>query len=84
MLDCKQVLAGLSDYLDDDVSPEFRRALEQHLAICHRCSIVFDTTRKTLKIVADVAAFDVSPAASVRLYRWLQEFFVGRQSSRSR
>jgi predicted anti-sigma-YlaC factor YlaD len=64
MLDCKQALAELSNYLDDDVSSQFRRALEQHLAVCHRCSIVFDTTRKTLKIVSDFARFDVSLAAS--------------------
>jgi predicted anti-sigma-YlaC factor YlaD len=51
MLDCKQVLAELSNCLDTEVSPELKQALEQHLAKCHRCSLVYDTTRKILRIV---------------------------------
>jgi len=40
MFDCKQVLAELCNYLDGEVSPEVKRALEKHLAKCHRCSLV--------------------------------------------
>ncbi len=54
MLACKQVLAELSNYLDNEVSPELKRLLEEHLAKCHRCSLVYDTTRRTLKIVTDI------------------------------
>ncbi len=76
MLDCKQVLLELSNYLNEEVSPELKRALEQHLSACHRCSLVFDTTRKTLKIVTDVGPFDVPPEASARLYTRLQELLA--------
>jgi anti-sigma factor (TIGR02949 family) len=77
MLDCKQVLAELSNYLDGEVSPELKRALEQHLAACHRCSLIFDTTRKTLKIVTDVGPLEVPLEVSARLYARLQ--LLGRR-----
>ena len=78
MLDCKQVLAELSNYLDDEVSPELKRALEQHLAMCHRCSLIFDTTRKTLKIVTEAGPFEIPLEVSARLYTRLQGLLAGR------
>jgi anti-sigma factor (TIGR02949 family) len=72
MLDCKQVLLELSNYLDGEVSPELKRALEQHLAACHRCSLTFDTTRKMLKIVSDAGPLEVPLEAHARLYTQLQ------------
>ncbi len=73
MLTCKQVLAELSNYLDDEVGPELKRALEQHLAKCDRCSLIYDTTRQTLTIVNEAGPFEVPLAVSARLYTRLQE-----------
>lgn len=72
MLNCKQILAELSNYLDEEVSPELKAALEEHLARCYRCSLVFDTTRKTLKIVSDAGPFELPLEASARLCTRLQ------------
>ncbi len=77
MLDCKQVLAELSNYLDAEVSPELKQAVEQHLAKCHRCSLVYDTTRKTLKIVTEVGPYEVPLEVSARLHARLRELFAG-------
>jgi len=73
MMDCKEVLSNLSNYVDGDVSAELRAALEQHLAKCRRCRVVFDTTDKALKIVLDVEPFEVPLAVSARLYTRLEE-----------
>ena len=73
MMDCKTVLANLSDYVDGDLSHEVRKALEEHIARCRRCRVVLDTTRKTLKIVLDAEPFEVPLAVSARLYRRLEE-----------
>ena len=73
MMECNEVLASLSSYVDDEVSDELRVALEEHIAKCRRCRVVFDTTRKTLKIVLDLEPFEVSLAVSARLYARLEK-----------
>jgi predicted anti-sigma-YlaC factor YlaD len=73
MMDCKDVLDNLSDYVDGDVSAELRAALEEHIAKCRRCRVVFDTTGKALKIVLDVEPFEVPLAVSARLYARLEK-----------
>jgi anti-sigma factor RsiW len=76
MLDCKEVLANLSCYVDGDGSTELRKALEEHIARCRRCRVTFDTTRRTLKLVLDTEPFEVPLAVSARLYTRLQEILT--------
>ena len=77
-LSCRQVLEELSNYLDGDVAEELRRAIDGHLSRCHRCTIVFDTTRQTLRIVRDAEPFDVPLEVSARLYARLSTVLSGR------
>lgn len=76
MMDCKEVLASLSNYVDGEVSSELRTALEEHIAKCRRCRVVFDTTGKALKIVLDVEPFEVPLAVSARLYARLEKILA--------
>lgn len=73
MLDCKEVLDNLSNYMDGDGSEELRRAIELHISRCGRCRVVFDTTGKMLKIVTDVEPFEVPLGVSARLYARLEK-----------
>jgi anti-sigma factor RsiW len=73
MMDCKEVLANLSDYVDGEVSVELRKTIERHIARCRRCRVVLDTTRRTLKLVLDAEPFEVPLAVSARLYLRLQQ-----------
>ena len=50
MLTCKQFLRELSEYLDEAVSPEERRALDEHIKACPNCWVVADTARKTIQV----------------------------------
>ncbi len=77
MLDCKQALLELANYLDNAVSPELKRLVEEHLAKCHRCSLLYDTTRKTLKIVTDVGPIEVPLEADARLRARLRVILGG-------
>jgi anti-sigma factor (TIGR02949 family) len=78
ILDCKEVVANLSCYLDGEGAAELREALEEHLAKCHRCWVIADTTRKTLRIVTDVGPFEVPLEVSARLHDKLRALFAGR------
>jgi len=77
MIDCNQIIAQLSDYLDGDVSPETREMVEKHLTKCHRCSLVYSTTRQTLRIVTECGAFVLPAAVGTRLDARLRELFAG-------
>jgi predicted anti-sigma-YlaC factor YlaD len=66
---CEEVRSALSNYIDDDVSPNLRRQLEQHLAECRTCQVLYDTTRKTLRIVTDVGSFEIPETVSERLMK---------------
>jgi len=69
MFSCEDVRAALGDYIDGDVEPDIRRELERHLAECRTCQVLYDTTRKTLRIVTDVGSLEVPEAVSERLLR---------------
>lgn len=69
MFSCEEVRSALSDYVDGDVSPDIRRELEQHLAECRTCQVLYDTTRKTLRIVTDAGSLEIPEAVSERLIK---------------
>ncbi len=75
MLDCRQVLAELSNYLDDEVTLELQHAIEKHLARCRRCWVVYDTTRRTLEIVDECMPRATPLPVSQRLHARLAELY---------
>jgi anti-sigma factor RsiW len=48
--------AHLSDYLDDDLSPEERERIEDHVSICPHCRRVLRTLRRTLESLMELPA----------------------------
>ena len=76
MIDCTQILSELSNYLDDEVSQETKETVEKHLAKCHRCSLVYSTTRQTLRIVTECGAFTIPVSGSVRLRARLKQLLA--------
>jgi predicted anti-sigma-YlaC factor YlaD len=73
MLTCNQVLAELSNYLDDEVSLELSRAIAQHLVRCHRCWVIYNTTSRTLEVVSDALPPAAPVAVSERLHARLRK-----------
>jgi anti-sigma factor (TIGR02949 family) len=73
---CEDVRAALSDYVDGDVSPDIRRELEQHLAECRTCQVLYDTTRKTLRIVTDAGSVEIPEDISERLIKRIMSGLV--------
>jgi hypothetical protein len=66
MITCDEFMAEFGDYLECEVTGQVRRQLEGHTAHCRTCQVVYDSTRKTLKIVTDSGSFDL-PEAAVKL-----------------
>jgi anti-sigma factor RsiW len=53
LLDCDQVQARFSEYLDGMLSAEERRTIHEHLQFCDTCSEHLDGLCKTLSMLAD-------------------------------
>ena len=64
MYSCEDVLAELGNYLDGEIAAEARRQLELHMAECKTCTAIYDSARKTLKIVTDSSSFDLPQGLS--------------------
>lgn len=76
MLSCKRVLDELSNVIDDDISPELKRQVEDHLKGCRRCSILHDSLRKMLVIVADERRFEIPLGYAERLHAFINRQIV--------
>lgn len=72
MVSCQQVLKELSNYIDNSAPAELRQQIESHLRTCRRCSVVLDTTKKTIRIYSDEGVLEVPAGYSTRL----REFFL--------
>lgn len=59
MITCADFMAEIGNYLEGDVADEVRHQLEQHLSHCQTCTVLVDSSRKTLKIVTDTGTFDL-------------------------
>jgi predicted anti-sigma-YlaC factor YlaD len=66
-VNCREVLDMLSDYLDDDAAATVRADLEAHLHECRSCTVILETSKRTLRIVTDVGSFDIPEELSERL-----------------
>lgn len=70
---CEQVWREVSNYLDGDLTPELRAAVEEHSRACPRCRAVLVGTRNVIQIYGDERMVDVPLGFSQRLHRKLEE-----------
>ena len=59
MITCEEFFAEFADYLENQVSPEVRQELELHLSQCRACHVLYDSSRKTVKIVTESGSFEL-------------------------
>lgn len=64
MITCQEFFAEFADYLENQVSQEVREELEMHLSQCRACQVLYDSTRKTVKIVTESRSFELPQSVS--------------------
>jgi len=60
MITCEECFAEFADYLENQVPPEVQQELELHLSQCRACHVLYDSTRKTVRIVSESNSFELS------------------------
>ena len=71
VVSCEEVWAEISNYLDGEIEPSLRVAMEEHLRGCKHCSAVLDGTRNVINLYGDERMLEVPLGFSRRLQRRL-------------
>ena len=72
-LKCKNVWEHISEYLDQQLTPEVRAEIEKHLENCEVCSAILDSTRNVLILTADNRTYELPVCYSKRLHDRLEK-----------
>jgi len=64
---CSEFLNELTNYLDGVLDARTKSELDDHLAWCHNCYVVCDTTRKTIEIYRDSELYELPDDLRTRL-----------------
>ena len=72
-INCEHVWREVSNYLDGDIDPGLRAAIEEHVRGCTRCSAVLDGTRNVVQLIGDERLFELPVGFEQRLKRRLEE-----------
>ena len=78
---CEDVWREVSNYLDEQVTPELRTAIEEHLRGCTRCTAVVDGTRNVVQIYGDERMVELPLGFSRRLHQRLEGNVSGTRRS---
>ena len=73
VVNCQDVWREISNYLEGDVEPGLRLALEEHIRGCKRCAAVLNGTRNVIELYGDERMAEVPLGFSRRLQHRLEE-----------
>ena len=65
---CTEFLALLDELIDDEVAPQTRAQLQEHLHGCEHCEVTLNTTRKTIQIYREHEVYDMPDSVRKRLH----------------
>jgi len=79
LLTCKEFLAELTDFLDEQTHMEIRAKLERHLAECPNCWVICDTTRKTISVYKGMKSCSIPEDVHARLMAAVERKMAARK-----
>jgi len=77
VLKCEDVWQEISNYIDDDIDPSLKLAMDQHFATCQKCRAVLAGTRNVVQIYGDDQAFKLPNDFYPQLHRKLEDRVEG-------
>jgi hypothetical protein len=69
VISCEHVWREVSNYLDGEIDPELRSAVEEHLRGCKHCTAVVDGTRNIIQLYGDERMLELPLGFDQRLLR---------------
>jgi anti-sigma factor RsiW len=65
---CTDFLSQLTDYFDGHIPPALLEEVKTHMAECHHCEVVVNTTRQTIEVYRGNEVYDISDELRERLH----------------
>ena len=72
VVSCEEVWREISNYLEGDIEPALRAAVEEHLRGCKHCTAIMDGTRNVVKLYGDERMMEVPAGFDQRLRQRLE------------
>jgi predicted anti-sigma-YlaC factor YlaD len=73
---CEELLTYLSDYIDQDLNEELTAEAQAHLSTCQNCSVVLDTTQRTISLFRQQRKQTIPADRKRPLFNKLQQAFL--------
>ncbi len=67
-MNCTDFLSQLTDYFDGQVPANLLEEVRTHLAECHHCEVVLNTTRQTIEVYKGNEVYEISDDLRERLH----------------
>ena len=67
VVNCEHVWTEISNYLENDVDPATRAAMEAHFKECKHCTAVLNGTRNVVQLYGDDRLFELPAGFSERM-----------------
>ncbi|MGQ9576537.1 MAG: anti-sigma factor family protein [Thermoguttaceae bacterium] len=77
-MNCEELLAALSDYVDRALEPGLCEAFEEHLKGCNPCELVVDNIRNTIALFQQADPYQMPQEFHHALNRVLRERWHAR------
>lgn len=71
-MNCKAVVAQISNYIDGELPAAVRQELEQHLGGCKDCELVVNQTKLTVDLYCDAELVELPEEVRARLHSALR------------
>jgi Putative zinc-finger len=81
VVSCEEVWREISNYLDGELDPGLRAAMEEHFRGCKHCTAVLDGTRNVVSLYGDERMFVLPAGFSQRLHRRLEGSMPGARGT---
>jgi predicted anti-sigma-YlaC factor YlaD len=78
-ISCEELLQYLSDYIDNDLDEELTSVAQNHLATCHNCRVVLDSTQQTIFLFREQGKRTIPADRRERLFSQLQAVFLAKE-----
>ena len=79
---CEEVWRDISDYIDDELDPKQRTALEEHFAECRHCAAVLEGTCNVIRLYRDERVLALPKGFHDRLHKRLDQRLSQRPEER--